>query len=102
MKKHVKKKINELIEDDKIDNIKKIDKVIIRTKRELKELIREKNEYKLISIELGNIICEETPNNKRFYIYVIDYPDLLLYIDFDDIISLSCNNNIINDDSYSE
>ena len=37
-----KKKINELIEDDKIDIIKKIDKVIIRTKRELKELIREK------------------------------------------------------------
>ena len=94
-------KINEFIKDHKISNIEKIDKIFIKSKRELKDLLRENNEYKLISIELGNIICNETPNNKRFYIYVIDYPDLMLYIDFDETISLSCNNNIINKESYS-
>ena len=94
-----KTKIEEFINSSKIKEIVKIEKVIIRTSDELKNLLNEKNEYKLISLELGNIICKDT-DSKRFYIYLVDYPEMILYIDIDDIITLGCNNNVINNDSY--
>ena len=99
--KSCKNKIKEFIDSGKINEIKKIDKVIIRTEKELIDLIKQKNEYKLISMELGNIICKNLDNNKRFYIYLIETFNLIIYLDIDEAISLNCNNNIINENSYT-
>ena len=99
--KSCKNKIKEFIDSGKINEIKKIDKVIIRTEKELIDLIKQKNEYKLISMELGNIICKNLDNNKRFYIYLIETFNIIIYLDIDEAISLNCNNNIINENSYT-
>ena len=99
--KSCKNKIKEFIDSEKINEIKKIDKVIIRTEKELIDLIKQKNEYKLISMELGNIICKNLDNNKRFYIYLIETFNIIIYLDIDEAISLNCNNNIINENSYT-
>ena len=95
-----KEKIYEFLESNKINEIKKIEKVFIKSSNELLNLLYSKNEYKLISLELGNIICKEN-DSKRFYLYIIDYPEIILYIDIDDIIIFGCNNNIINEDCYT-
>ena len=94
-----KQKIEEFLESDKINDIKKIDKIIIKTDKELIYLINNNNEYKLISLELGAVICNEN-NSKRFYIYLIDYPELILNIDINIYVSFSCNNGKLNKDSY--
>ena len=96
-----KNKINEFLESGKINNIKKIDKVFIKTSEELIELINKNNEYILISLKLGSIICKETIS-KRFYIYLHDCPEIILTIDINDSLIFACNKSIINKDSYKD
>ena len=79
-----------------------IDKLNIKSSKELIELIMEGNEYKIISKELGDLICKNKIINNRIDIY-ISYPDLFLYFNKDDCLYLSYNDNIdniINKKSY--
>ena len=95
--------INDLIESNTINEIKKIDKVIIKSSKELINLIKDGNQYILISRELGNLICNEIKNCNRLYMYLIDDPDLILYLDTldtNEYLCLSFNDNIINEKSF--
>ena len=98
--KKCKEKIKEFLESYKINDTKKIDRINIKTCKELIDLINKRNEYKIINMNIGKLICENKNVNKNFYVYLIDYPDIILYIATNEIITLGCNNNIINKNTY--
>ena len=95
-----KDKIKELLESEKIEDIKGISMIKeIKDKKELKNLIESNYEFKLINKDLCDILYKKNGEIKP-KIYIIDYPSLLLLIGKGEIVSFSINNNILNKDSF--
>ena len=60
--------------------IKKIDRINIKTCKELIDLINKRNEYKIINMNIVKLIYENKNVNKNFYVYKWDYYFLVVII----------------------
>jgi len=97
-----KKKINEIINTMDIEGIKlkKIDRLEIKDSNQLVQFLQDKKEYKLINVELWKKICLKEKENKSPILYYIEFPEITLYLNKNDLITFFCKDNILNNELY--
>ena len=97
-----KEKIKEIINSMDIHGIENsnIDRLKIYDSNQLIQFLKKNNEYKIINEKIWKKICIKGKEKRPPILYYIEYPELTLVLNKNDLITFFCNDNILKNDLY--